>query len=209
MGDESSRRDRRVYAAAVLTGVGSGALVFLAASRTWASVEVAPPGMTADTVTVTGSAAAPLVGAMAFVVMAGSVAVVASSGWLRRAVGALVVVAAVVAVYTAATAGGAVDDALSDAVASSTSMTAGPEQQRELVADADATWWRWGAVAGSLAALGVGCLVVVRGGRWPGMGRRYDAPSARRRESAEPAEERDVTDLWKALDEGEDPTARD
>lgn len=182
-------------------------MVFFAASRTWASVEVAPEGMTAETVSVTGSTAVPLVAAMAFVVMAGSVAVVASSGWLRRGIGVLVALAAAVAVYTAATAGEAVDDALGEAVASSPSMTAGQGQQDALVADADATWWRWVSLGGAVVAVGVGCTVVARGGRWPRMGQRYEAPGATRRDTERPVEDRDVGDLWKALDEGEDPTA--
>ncbi|MGH3357167.1 MAG: Trp biosynthesis-associated membrane protein, partial [Nocardioidaceae bacterium] len=107
----SERSSRRTYAAAVLAGVASGAVVFFAASRTWASVEVAPPGMTVDTVTVSGSSATPLVGAMAFVVMAGAVAVVASAGWLRRGIGVLVLLAGATAAVSAATAGDAVDDA--------------------------------------------------------------------------------------------------
>lgn len=198
---------RRVYAAAVLSGVAAGALIFFAASRTWASVEVAPAGMTAETVSVSGSTAVPLVAAMAFVVMAGSIAVVASSGWLRRAVGVLVVLAAAVAVYACATAGAAVDDALREAIGASPSMTAGPEQQDALVADADSTWWRWVSLAAALVAVAVGCTVVARGGGWPRMGQRYDAPGATRRETERPAEDRDVGDLWKALDDGEDPTA--
>ena len=41
---------------------------------------------------------------------------------------------------------------------------------------------------------------------WPEMGRRYDAPPGRRRPAKAP-EEQENLDLWKAMDEGRDPTA--
>jgi hypothetical protein len=47
-------------------------------------------------------------------------------------------------------------------------------------------------------------VVAVRRARtWPALGSRYDAPGAR---AAAPAGEQD---LWRALDEGHDPTAED
>ena len=203
----TGRNQRRAYAAAVLGGVAAGAVMFFAASGTWASVEVAPPGMTADTVEVSGSSAVPLVGAMAFVVMAGSVAVVASGGWLRRAIGVVIVLAGCAAAFAVVTAGGAVDDSLHDEVASSTSMTGGAGQEDALGRKADTTPWRWAAFAGALVAIGIGGAVAARGGDWPRMGQRYEAPGARRERPETPAEDRDVGDLWKALDDGEDPTA--
>jgi hypothetical protein len=48
---------------------------------------------------------------------------------------------------------------------------------------------------------------VLRVGRWPEMGRRYDAPAARAvAPGGGPAEEQENLELWKALDEGRDPT---
>jgi hypothetical protein len=41
---------------------------------------------------------------------------------------------------------------------------------------------------------------------WPEMGSRYDAPGAAEQETA-PPEERSSLDLWRSLDEGQDPTA--
>jgi hypothetical protein len=43
---------------------------------------------------------------------------------------------------------------------------------------------------------------------WPEMGRRYDAPADAAPQLAEqPPEEQENLDLWKAMDEGRDPTA--
>jgi hypothetical protein len=52
-------------------------------------------------------------------------------------------------------------------------------------------------VAASLSAAGFG-VVLARAQRWPEMSRRYDAPTDQ--------ESRTDNDLWKALDEGRDPT---
>jgi uncharacterized membrane protein (TIGR02234 family) len=62
------------------------------------------------------------------------------------------------------------------------------------------TAWYW--VTGLAAALTLGTLVVAvrKAPSWPAMGSRYDAPAAR---SSTPATDQD---LWRALDEGHDPT---
>jgi len=52
-------------------------------------------------------------------------------------------------------------------------------------------------VVAFVAATVVGLLVAWQGPRWATMGRKYEAPAAREPES---------TDLWKAMDDGVDPT---
>ncbi len=42
---------------------------------------------------------------------------------------------------------------------------------------------------------------------WPEMGSRYDAPGAAAETAEPPPEDRSNLDLWKAMDEGRDPTA--
>jgi Tryptophan-associated transmembrane protein (Trp_oprn_chp) len=42
---------------------------------------------------------------------------------------------------------------------------------------------------------------------WPEMGTRYDAPGSAPPPPVAPPEEQSNLDLWKALDEGHDPTA--
>ena len=198
---------RRLYGPCVLGGILAGAVMLFAGSRAWASVEVAPAGMTVDEVEVTGATSVPMVSAMAFVVMASAVAVIASGGWLRRAVGILMVVAAGAAAVAVLMAGTAIDDAVRDAVVGSPSMTGGEAERDSFVDGADQTVWRWVALAAALVAVEVGAAVVAYARTWPRMGSRYDAPTApASHETAKPAEERDTTDLWKALDEGDDPT---
>ena len=42
--------------------------------------------------------------------------------------------------------------------------------------------------------------------RWPEMGTRYDAPAARTPTAVDAADDASNRDLWKAIDEGHDPT---
>ena len=199
---------RRLYGPCVFAGIVSGAVMLFAGSRTWASVEVAPRGMTVDNVEVTGSSSVPLVSAMAFVVMAAAVAVLASGGWLRRAVGVLMVVAAGAAAVAVVLAGSAIEDAVRDAIAASPSMTGGTAERESFVDSAGQTIWRWIALVAAVSGVAVGVVVVACAKTWPRMGSRYDAPTApAKHESTKPVDERDGADLWKALDEGDDPTA--
>ncbi|GAA2661536.1 MULTISPECIES: Trp biosynthesis-associated membrane protein [Actinosynnema] len=56
---------------------------------------------------------------------------------------------------------------------------------------------------GALTVVGAGVLLLVKGGRMPRMGDRYETPAARK-PSADPERE-----LWNALERGDDPTERD
>ncbi len=80
----------------------------------------------------------------------------------------------------------------------------------ELRAPIEYTGWFWLALAASVPALLAALAAIRRAPEWPEMGSRYDAPSARDTASGHssdaPAEERTSLDLWKSMDEGEDPT---
>lgn len=204
--------ERRAYAITVVAGILGGGAAFWAASRPWTSVQVASTGMPADSVSVTGAQADPLVGAMALVVMAAAVAVLAAARWLRLVVGVVVVVAAVTGAVAGATAGSALDAALLAAVRQSPSMTGDTAAQQQLAQGADPTAWRWITLALLVLSVAVGVAIVLYGRRWPVMGRRYEAPALDEPgpRASSPAAETPTdseTDLWRALDRGEDPTA--
>ena len=80
----------------------------------------------------------------------------------------------------------------------------------ELRAPIEYTGWFWLALAASVPALLAALAAIRQAPAWPEMGSRYDAPSAHDTASAHstdtPAEERTSLDLWKSMDEGEDPT---
>ncbi|MGH3486006.1 MAG: Trp biosynthesis-associated membrane protein, partial [Nocardioidaceae bacterium] len=182
----------------------------LGASRTWARAEIAVPGVPSSTIEVSGTGAVPWVGALTLVILAGALAIVPTGGWLRRVVGAVIVLAAAGAAIGVLTAGPAIDDALSEELAES--PASGGVDDAAIVAAADHPAWRWLSLGGSVAGIAVGLLVASRGHRWATMGSRYDAPAPRQRtDAAEPEQgasaPTDDADLWRALDEGHDPTA--
>ena len=186
---------RRLYAPVVLTLLGCGGLAFFAASRTWVEATVRAKGLPTDPVTVSGTDAQPLVPALALVVVTGALAVLAASVRVRWVVGVLLVLVGIGAAVLVATGGSTLDDALDDAVRTSTAFTGSnsPEGHRVLV---------WPVLAGAsfvLAAL-LGAVVIRLADTWPTMGSRYESPTGQTEEL------RTEDDLWAALDEGRDPT---
>jgi uncharacterized membrane protein (TIGR02234 family) len=71
------------------------------------------------------------------------------------------------------------------------------------------TAWLWVALGAGVLATAAGAAAVRLAASWPEMGSRYDAPGAAAPgdSSDAPAGERSSIDLWKSLDEGDDPTA--
>jgi uncharacterized membrane protein (TIGR02234 family) len=73
------------------------------------------------------------------------------------------------------------------------------------VSRAALTGWYWAALVGGALALLAFVAALRLAPRWPAMGTRYDAPATRAaQEQAAPATEQD---MWRALDDGRDPTA--
>lgn len=187
---------RRWYAPTVLGLLAAGGVAFLASSRQWVNATVASDGLPSDTIEITGSQALPLVGALALVVVTAALAVLATGGRIRRGVGLITVLAAATGLWVVITGGGSVDSAFADAVEQSPAFTGGdvpPSSQSVL----------WPIVAGVAFAIAtaLGLLTVAVGHRWSAMSRRYEAPSG-----SAPALPRTEADIWKALDEGRDPT---
>jgi|RhiMethySRZTD1v2_1073278.scaffolds.fasta_scaffold11052_6 uncharacterized membrane protein (TIGR02234 family) len=215
--------DRRALATAIVGGLAAGGLALFGVSQAWARVEIAVAGVPSSTIEVSGTSAVPWIGALTLVILAGALAIVPTGGWLRRAVGVIVGLAAAGAVIGTLTAGPAIDDALTEKLAQS--PASGGVNDAAVVAAADHPAWRWLSLVGSAAGLAVGIYVAAQGQRWPTMGSRYDAPASRRREdaggpepdqpdrpdqpadAAESEKPAEKADLWRAMDEGRDPTA--
>ncbi len=184
-------RDRS-YAPTVLLGLAGAAAAAVAGTKDWARASGDAAGA-AVVATAKGSEAAPLVVALALVALAAWGVVLVLRGRARRVVavaGALACLGALVAGVAAFQ--GAQDDALAALTAKGVTGHAGR---------ASLTAWYFAAAAGALLALGAFVVAVRRAPAWPAMGSRYDAPGAR---AAEPVTDQD---LWRALDEGHDPTA--
>jgi len=182
---------RRSFGPTVLAGLAGAAAATAAATATWAEATTRDNGV--RTAAAEGSTVAPLVLPLALVSLAswGTVLVLRRRG--RRVVAVLAAVAgvvgAVVALTRASEAAPAAVEALGDLPGTTTSTTL----------------WPYVAAAGCLLSAAAAVVAWSRAPGWPEMSARYDAPTGG---APTAADDRPATDaeLWKALDEGRDPT---
>ena len=185
-------------AAAGLAGAG---LAAVAAGQTWATATVTSPA--ARSAVAKGTDVAPLALPLALVALAagGSVLVLRRTG--RRVVAVRGLVASAGSALAVVLALGDRTTAAQGALGTGTD------------ADVSTSVWPFLGLAGAVLAAVTFVVAVRRAGTWPEMSRRYDAPTP----STPGATEGDDTiaaagpegpsdrDLWRALDEGRDPTA--
>ncbi len=194
----------------VVALLAAGAVALFAVTRAWASANVRTPGLPTDEVSVSGIDAAPILAGLAVVIVAAALGVVAAGGWLRQVVGLLIAAVAGIAALRALTlnAGG---PALGRALQDSPAYIGGSNPS------VDGAVWPWVAVLAFVIAALLGAVVAVRGRGWPRMSARYEratpspaAPVDVPR-CAERSSQREVppSDLWRAQDEGQDPTLAD
>ena len=186
----------RTFGPAVVLGLGSAALVAVAGNQAWAkAAEGQGIGEEVASVSVAvGEAKAPLATALALVVLAVWGVLLVSRGRFRLAIGWLGGLASVGLLAAVVGAVFAAPDAVVSAY----------EPYGVTDVEVQRTAWCWVALAGAILALAAAAVAVRDVGRWPQMGRRYDAPGA---DAPEPEPgERSNLDIWKAMDEGRDPT---
>lgn len=186
-------RDRS-FGPAVLVGLGGAVLAAVASGRDWATARGDAAGVDVSAA-VAGSDTAPLALALSLVALAAWGALLVLRGRVRRVVAVVGVLAAAGALATVVERFGAAQDDARDAV-----VGAGATGDTFVSA---LTGWYWAAGAGALLTLGALVVAALRSPGWPAMGSRYDAPTARREEQGTAPDEQD---LWRALDEGHDPT---
>jgi uncharacterized membrane protein (TIGR02234 family) len=184
----------RSFGAAVLTGLGGAALASVGAAQDWARAAGDAAGVAVHA-TVTGADAEPVVLALALVSLAAWGVVLVLRGRVRQAVAALGLVATVGALVALV---GAFDGAQDAAVTAVTADGATGD-----VFTTSLTGWYWATGVGLLLTAAAQAVAVRRARAWPAMGSRYDAPTGR---AAAPVTDQD---LWRALDDGHDPTAGD
>jgi uncharacterized membrane protein (TIGR02234 family) len=187
---------QRTFGPAVLVGLASGALVAVAGNQAWAkAAEGQGIGEQVASVSVAvGEAKAPLATALALVVLAAWGVLLVTRGRFRRVISWVVAVVATGLLAAVVGAVLAAPDAVLDAY----------EAYGVTDIDVQRTAWTWLALAGAMLSLGAAAIAVRDVVSWPQMGRRYDAPGAAEAK-ADPAESSNL-DLWKAMDEGRDPT---
>jgi len=184
---------RQSFVAVLAACVVAGAVVLIAAGRTWGRASLTTVTGAVDRVSVSGSSAEPALPALAIALLVLAVGLIAARGWLRRVVGLIVVSV------------GAAIVALAVASRSDVALALGSRAfavARTTVPPHTSGWAVVTALAGAVA-VGCGALTVVVGARWPALGTRYDAAGARgvRRDKGST-----TTSEWDALDRGEDPT---
>jgi uncharacterized membrane protein (TIGR02234 family) len=224
-GSQTGAAARELAVTLVVGAVGAG-LVFLATRQGWAHVRTIPPKpLPASDVTVTGAQLVPYADALVLAALGTLAAVLASRGLLRRITGVALAALGVVLAATAFTvsAAGAISAAnagVSPATASAGSVTDGSNAVPSAVPNVagaaphvtfSAGGWQALLLAGALAMVAAGVLVVCRALRLAVMSSRYDSPLGdARRDAADQARATgrgpDSASIWEALSRGDDPT---
>jgi len=180
----------RLLVVAVIAVAGALVTIF-AAGQEWASVTVT--GQAHQHVTVTGRQVSPALPALAYALIALAVAAVAARGLLRRLVAVAGAATAVAEVVVAVLARHDVGSALAARVFGVSTHVLNEVRPHPSA-------WFPTVLGGVVSAVAFGAIAVA-GGKWPGMGARYDPP-----EAAGGQGDPDVA-AWEALDRGDDPTA--
>lgn len=192
MTDPAAPARDRSFGPTVLLGLAGGTLAAVAGTREWAHATGDAAGVRVEAA-VKGSDAAPLVAALALLALAAWGVVLVLRGRVRRAVAAIGLLASLGALVSVVAAfGGSQDDAVS--------AVRDKGASGDVLAASLAGWYYAAGVGAGLTLLAF-AVAVARVPRWPAMGSRYDAPSAR---AATPATDEE---MWRALDEGRDPTS--
>ncbi|HEU4336932.1 MAG TPA: Trp biosynthesis-associated membrane protein [Nocardioides sp.] len=203
---------RRTFGPVVALGLASAALGAWAGSKPWVTGDeldsTAASSVAVATTAFGEIASSPLATALAFVVMACWGVLLVTRGRFRRAVAVLGVLAGLGYAATVAWAPFSLPDHLVEQVRRRTGIT---------LEDTSLTAWYWLAAAAALLVLTSTVLALRLVPTWPEMGARYDSPTGPRGGPAADPVERPAgrptdrptenIDLWKALDEGRDPTA--
>jgi uncharacterized membrane protein (TIGR02234 family) len=149
------------------------------------------------TASFTGRQLVPAAVGAAVMLLAGVAGVIATRGWGRRLLGAVLALAAVGMGVAAGGFGLALPESARPAAVAETGF--------DNVTIVGSSWWLVVVGAGALAAVAA-VLVTVRGAGWPVLGGRYErGPATPKGTSMNPAA-MTPAQAWDALDRGEDPT---
>ncbi|WP_183093405.1 Trp biosynthesis-associated membrane protein [Nocardioides stalactiti] len=191
---------RGTFAPVVAAGLGSTALLALAGYKPHLTVPEDQQRLL-STATV-GEVRMELVGACALVALAAWGVLLVVRGKVRQAMCAIAALAAGGSFATIVVAGFVQRDQAAESLAERLGLSALGDQL-----PVEATGWLWLALVASVGSVMAAVAALMLAPEWPEMGSRYDAPTARAPQVADtPPEERTSLDLWKSMDEGEDPT---
>jgi uncharacterized membrane protein (TIGR02234 family) len=193
---------RTGFGPVVLAGLASAALAAVAGTRAWVegssgqlSTETAGDAAVVGSAVAAGIGEMPLAGALSLVVLAGWGVVLVTRGRLRQVVMGIAALASVGLLVTTVWAFFTLEDSVGEQLRAATG---------EDTSAVHLTGWYAAACAAAVGCVVTTLLAVRLVPAWPEMGRRYDAPAG----DAAPAEPQGNLEIWKALDEGQDPTDR-
>jgi hypothetical protein len=195
--DHCVAESRSTLVVTIAALIAASAALASAAALTWAQVDVQTPLRGIVPVRLTGSAVLSALGPLAVLALAGVAAVLASGGWVRWLLGALLFGAAVLPIL-------AVLQVFDEGTLSEAAMSVADRPARSVPLGTAMIFFG----GPTLAAIGAGLLgaasvaLLVRGHRMPRLGRRYQAPNHR---ATSPVTEEGR--LWERMEAGEDPTA--
>jgi uncharacterized membrane protein (TIGR02234 family) len=204
---ESRRPERRrsTFAPVVVLGLASAGGAAYAGSKPWLDTQ-APGG---ECVVVPGfdysglALSSPLAAALALVVLASWGVLLVTRGRVRRAVAVLATLASGGYLVTAVEAYWSLKAAARDDAIEQVGTT--PQGCQPAGIWMDNVWWPAALVLG-VVCIGAALLAVRLVPTWPEMSDKYDAPAGAQADETSEASG-DNLDIWKALDEGRDPTA--
>ena len=201
------RKARRTFGPVVLLGVASAALAAAAGNKPWVTGRSGVVDTDADAGSAMGStlsldsvAESPLAAALALAVLACWGVLLVTRGGVRRAVALLALVGAAGLVAATVEAFWSLPDKLAEALL---------EVSGTDTVETGLTGWYAAALVGGALSIVTALAAVVLVPSWPEMGSRYDAPAgARTSDESRPTDTPETNiDIWKAIDEGRDPTA--
>ena len=196
--EAASSAKRPGFAPVVLVGIASAALCAAAGNQPWATGTGDRATGFATLSATEESGQVPAATAAALVVLACWGVLLVTRGRVRRVVAGLGALAAMGVVAAVVVGFWSAPDSVREAYAQL--GIDDPEVSR--------TGWYWLVTAVSPLSMVATVLAVRLVPSWPEMGSRYDAPAVGVDPSgAASAEEKSPLDLWKAMDEGRDPTA--
>lgn len=185
-------RSRSTFGPVVLIGILSAALAAVASSKKWADLGSVDAKIVATWIGSSGEL--PVASALSLAALASWGALLVSRGRWRRWIAVLGLIIALGSLATAVVGYSrapsdlrhAAENSLGNALSSSPSLTG----------------WYWAAVVADVIVV-LALVVAVRDAPvWPTMSSRYDSPTG----AKEPTEMKSSLDVWKALDQGADPT---
>jgi Tryptophan-associated transmembrane protein (Trp_oprn_chp) len=189
-----AERDRRpMFAPVVGVGLAGAGLLAVAGGRAWMTPSV--PDTLPGEWSIAWDSTAPLASALGLVLLAAWGVLLVTRGAVRRGIALVAVVAAGAAVVVVVGGWWWVPGHLADQL-----ERLGIASDR---LETSPTAWYAAATLAAIASALTSVLAFRWVSAWPEMGSRYDAPGATAPPAAEDASQ---LDLWRAMDQGHDPT---